>query len=159
MARPPLPPYTLETAAQKARMAEDAWNRRDPETVALAYTEDSRWRNRSEFFQGREAIRATGSFAKFFATSHGIPRDAAASSGIRPSASAREGCSASTTNGFSIAPLGRAPRSASCRLVSLDVVVNFLGQDAALETRRARESHRRARSRTPGERRRGSSDM
>lgn len=58
MARPPLPPYTLETAAQKARLAEDAWNRRDPETVALAYTEDSRWRNRSEFFQGREAIIA-----------------------------------------------------------------------------------------------------
>jgi len=58
MPRPPLPPYTIETAAQKARMAEDAWNRRDPETVALAYTEDSRWRNRSEFFQGREAIVA-----------------------------------------------------------------------------------------------------
>jgi len=58
MARPPLPPFTLETAAQKARMAEDAWNRRDPETVALAYTEDSRWRNRSEFFQGRDAIVA-----------------------------------------------------------------------------------------------------
>jgi len=58
MPRPPLPPYTIETAAQKARMAEDAWNKRDPETVALAYTEDSRWRNRSEIFQGREAIVA-----------------------------------------------------------------------------------------------------
>jgi len=58
MARPPLPPYTLETAAQKARMAEATWNRRDPETVALAYTEDSGWRNRSEFFRGREAIIA-----------------------------------------------------------------------------------------------------
>jgi hypothetical protein len=58
MARPPLPPFTIETAAQKARMAEDAWNRRDPAAVALAYTEDSRWRNRSEFFQGREAIIA-----------------------------------------------------------------------------------------------------
>ena len=56
MSRPPLPPFTRETAAQKARMAEDAWNSRDPERVALAYTEDSRWRNRSEFFQGRAAI-------------------------------------------------------------------------------------------------------
>lgn len=58
MSRPPLPPFTRETAAQKARMAEDAWNSRDPERVALAYTEDSRWRNRSEFFQGRAAIVA-----------------------------------------------------------------------------------------------------
>jgi uncharacterized protein len=58
MSRPPLPPFTKETAAQKARMAEDAWNSRDPERVALAYTEDSRWRNRSEFFAGREAIKA-----------------------------------------------------------------------------------------------------
>lgn len=58
MSRPPLPPFSAETAAQKARLAEDAWNRRDPEKVALAYTEDSRWRNRSEIFQGREAIVA-----------------------------------------------------------------------------------------------------
>src|SRR5712671_6279581 len=58
MSRPPLPPFTKETAAQKARMAEDAWNSRDPERVALAYTEDSRWRNRSEFFRGRPAIVA-----------------------------------------------------------------------------------------------------
>ena len=57
-ARPPLPPFTAETAAQKARMAEDAWNSRDPERVALAYTEDSRWRNRAEFFEGRAAIVA-----------------------------------------------------------------------------------------------------
>ena len=56
MARPPLPPFTLETATQKVRMAEDAWNTRDPERVAGAYTEDSRWRNRSEFFQGRASI-------------------------------------------------------------------------------------------------------
>ena len=56
--RPPLPPFTPETAAQKARMAEDAWNTRDPQRVALAYTEDSRWRNRAEFFAGREAIVA-----------------------------------------------------------------------------------------------------
>ncbi len=56
MPRPPLPPFTAETAAQKARLAEDAWNSRDPARVALAYTEDSRWRNRSEFFQGRAAI-------------------------------------------------------------------------------------------------------
>ena len=58
MSRPPLPPFTKETAAQKARMAEDAWNSRDPERVALAYTEASRWRNRSEFFEGRAAIVA-----------------------------------------------------------------------------------------------------
>jgi len=54
--RPPLPPFTLETAIQKVRMAEDAWNTRDPHRVALAYTSDSRWRNRVEFLQGREAI-------------------------------------------------------------------------------------------------------
>jgi uncharacterized protein len=58
MSRPPLPPFTLETAVQKVRMAEDAWNSRDPERVALAYTEDSRWRNRAEFFQGRAEIVA-----------------------------------------------------------------------------------------------------
>ena len=58
MSRPPLPPYTLETATQKVRMAEDAWNSRDPERVAGAYTEDSRWRNRAEFFQGRAEIVA-----------------------------------------------------------------------------------------------------
>jgi uncharacterized protein len=58
MARPPLPPFTLETATQKVRMAEDAWNTRDPERVAGAYTEDSRWRNRAEFFRGRAAIIA-----------------------------------------------------------------------------------------------------
>ncbi len=55
-ARPPVPPFTAETAAQKARAAEDGWNGRDPDRVALAYTEDSRWRNRAEFFSGREAI-------------------------------------------------------------------------------------------------------
>jgi uncharacterized protein len=51
------PPFTLETATQKVRLAEDAWNSRDPERVALAYTEDSVWRNRSEFVTGRAAIR------------------------------------------------------------------------------------------------------
>ena len=56
MPRPPLPPFTVETATQKVRMAEDAWNTRDPERVALAYTKDSQWRNRAEFFQGRSAI-------------------------------------------------------------------------------------------------------
>ena len=58
MSRPPFPPFTAETAAQKARMAEDGWNGRDPAKVARAYTADSRWRNRSEFFQGRVAIKA-----------------------------------------------------------------------------------------------------
>ncbi len=54
--RPPLPPFTLDSAREKVRRAEDAWNSRDPARVALAYTEDSRWRNRSEFFSGRAAI-------------------------------------------------------------------------------------------------------
>ena len=56
--RPPLPPFTAETAAQKARMAEDAWNTREPDRVALAYTQDSRWRNRAEFLTGRDEIAA-----------------------------------------------------------------------------------------------------
>jgi nuclear transport factor 2 (NTF2) superfamily protein len=56
--RPPVPPFTRETAMQKVRMAEDGWNTRDPERVALAYTADSQWRNRSEFLRGREQIRA-----------------------------------------------------------------------------------------------------
>lgn len=58
MSRPPLPPFTAETAAQKVRMAEDAWNSRDPDKVVLAYTEDSRWRNRVEFLEGRAEIHA-----------------------------------------------------------------------------------------------------
>lgn len=56
--RPPLPPFTRESAIQKIRLAEDAWNSRDPERVALAYTVDSVWRNRAEFFTGRAQIRA-----------------------------------------------------------------------------------------------------
>ncbi len=56
--RPPLPPFNRESAAQKVRKAEDAWNSRDPEKVSLAYTTDSIWRNRSEFLQGRAAIVA-----------------------------------------------------------------------------------------------------
>jgi hypothetical protein len=55
--RPPLPPFTLDTARQKVQAAEDAWNTRDPDRVALAYTPDSEWRNRAEFFSGRDAIR------------------------------------------------------------------------------------------------------
>ena len=54
--RPPFPPFTRETAIQKVRMAEDAWNTRDPERVALAYTVDSQWRNRAEFPAGREQV-------------------------------------------------------------------------------------------------------
>jgi uncharacterized protein len=54
--RPPLPPFTRETAIQKVRLAEDAWNTRDPQKVALAYTEDSVWRNRAEFIEGRASI-------------------------------------------------------------------------------------------------------
>jgi nuclear transport factor 2 (NTF2) superfamily protein len=58
MDRPPLPPFDDASAAQKARMAEDAWNSRDPARVALAYTVDSQWRNRSEFLTGRPDIEA-----------------------------------------------------------------------------------------------------
>lgn len=54
--RPPLPPFTRESAMQKVRLAEDGWNSRDPERVSLVYTVDSQWRNRAEFFSGREAI-------------------------------------------------------------------------------------------------------
>jgi nuclear transport factor 2 (NTF2) superfamily protein len=56
--RPPVPPFTEKTARQKVQAAEDAWNTCDPERVALAYTLDSRWRNRDEFFEGRDAIVA-----------------------------------------------------------------------------------------------------
>ncbi len=56
--RPPFPPFTEETARQKIQMAEDAWNSKDPERVAKAYTEDSEWRNRSEFITGRAEIVA-----------------------------------------------------------------------------------------------------
>jgi uncharacterized protein len=55
--KPPLPPFTLETAKAKVQAAENAWNTRDPDRVALAYTEDSEWRNRHEFVNGRDAIR------------------------------------------------------------------------------------------------------
>ncbi|MBU1223073.1 MAG: nuclear transport factor 2 family protein [Gammaproteobacteria bacterium] len=55
--KPPLPPFTHETATQKVRMAEDAWNTRDPERVAFVYTEDTHWRNRVEFPVGREQVR------------------------------------------------------------------------------------------------------
>lgn len=55
--RPPIPPFTRSTAMAKVKLAEDAWNTRDPNQVALAYSEHSQWRNRDEFFVGREAIR------------------------------------------------------------------------------------------------------
>ncbi|MFM9705864.1 nuclear transport factor 2 family protein [Streptomyces galilaeus] len=56
--RPPVPPFTRETAVEKVRLAEDGWNTRDPERVALAYTKDCRWRNRAEFATGRDEITA-----------------------------------------------------------------------------------------------------
>jgi nuclear transport factor 2 (NTF2) superfamily protein len=56
-ARPPLPPFTADTARQKVRLAEDAWNSRDPDRVVQVYTEDTRWRNRAEFPVGREQVR------------------------------------------------------------------------------------------------------
>lgn len=57
-ARPPLPPFTEETAKQKVKAAEDAWNTRDPDRICLAYTPDTVWRNRDEFINGREEVRA-----------------------------------------------------------------------------------------------------
>lgn len=68
MTRPPLPPFTTESARLKVRAAEDAWNSRDPHRVALAYSEDSAWRNRDRFFSGREAIAAF--LARKWATEH-----------------------------------------------------------------------------------------
>lgn len=56
--RPPFPPFSYDDAVQKVRKAEDAWNTRDPEKVSMAYTADTRWRNRSEFLNGREEVRA-----------------------------------------------------------------------------------------------------
>ena len=58
MSRPPLPPFTRESAEQKVQAAEDGWNSRDPKRVASAYTQDTQWRNRSEFVVGREAVEA-----------------------------------------------------------------------------------------------------
>jgi hypothetical protein len=58
MSRPPLPPFTLDTAIQKVRLAEDGWNSRDPAKVALAYSTDTRWRNRAEFINGRSEAEA-----------------------------------------------------------------------------------------------------
>lgn len=55
--RPPLPPFTLESAIQKVQMAEDAWNTKNPELVCLAYTEDTEWRNRTEFINGRQEVK------------------------------------------------------------------------------------------------------
>ncbi len=55
--RMPLPPFTMETAIQKVQLAEDAWNSKDPERIALAYTIDTEWRNRTEFINGREAVK------------------------------------------------------------------------------------------------------
>jgi len=56
--KPPFPPFTIETAKQKVRMAEDAWNSRDPDRVVLAYSVDTRWRNRAEFLNGRDEVKA-----------------------------------------------------------------------------------------------------
>jgi uncharacterized protein len=69
MNRPPLPPFTAEAASQKARLAEDAWNTRDPAKVALAYSVDSVWRNRAEFIHGRE-VWSAGCYGPFQTQSH-----------------------------------------------------------------------------------------
>jgi uncharacterized protein (TIGR02246 family) len=69
MTRQPVPPFSHDDAVQKVRMAEDAWNTRDPEKVALAYTPDTKWRNRSEFLSGRDEVRAF--FARKWETESG----------------------------------------------------------------------------------------
>lgn len=66
--KPPLPPFSEETARQKVQMAEDAWNSKDPERVCLAYTTDTEWRNRNEFINGREAVKLF--LQKKWATEH-----------------------------------------------------------------------------------------
>ena len=72
--RPPLPPFTEQTAIQKVRMAEDAWNSRDPARVALAYTADSKWRNRVEFIEGRaEMVRSIRALADFIEQRTDLP--------------------------------------------------------------------------------------
>ena len=101
MSRPPLPPFTAETAAQKVRMAEDAWNSRDPARVALAYTTDSRWRNRSEFIEGRAAIEA------FLTRKWSRELDYRLIKEVWPSARTASRC-ALPTNGMMIAAVGFA---------------------------------------------------
>jgi nuclear transport factor 2 (NTF2) superfamily protein len=71
--RPPLPPFTRDTAIQKIRLAEDAWNGRDPSRIVLAYSPDTRWRNRSEFPVGREQAQASGFAAMGTRTGPSMP--------------------------------------------------------------------------------------
>ena len=114
--RPPVPPFTEETARQKVQAAEDAWNSRDPDRVALAYTEDSEWRNRDEFFQGRDAIREFLRRKWAASRSTGSRR----SSGASPATASR---SASSTNratrrvnggAATATSTGSSTRTASC---------------------------------------------
>ena len=103
MARPPLPPFTRETAIQKVRMAEDAWNTRDPERVSLAYTRDSRWRNRAEFLDRPRADRRVPDAQ--MGEGAGLPADQGAVGVRRATASP---C-ASPTNGTTTPATGFAP--------------------------------------------------
>ena len=70
--RPPVPPFTKEPAIQKVRAAEDAWNNRDPTKVPMAYTEDTKWRNRSELFQGRVAMLGTAAVVLLAGPQHTV---------------------------------------------------------------------------------------
>ncbi len=100
--RPPLPPFTPEMAAAKARAAEDAWNSRDPERVSLAYTADSVWRNRAEFLHGRDAIRA------FLTRKWAKELDYRLIKELWPATATASPC-ASPTNGTTIRPTGSGP--------------------------------------------------
>lgn len=105
--RPPLPPFTMDTAVQKVRMAENAWNSRDPEKVSLAYTEDSFWRNRCEYLHGREAIvtflkrKWSANSTIAWSRNFGVSAKIAWQSG-------------SNTNGMTIAATGSARMATNC---------------------------------------------
>ncbi len=106
--RPPLPPFiTVEAAGQKVRLAEDAWNTRDPERVALAYTPDSRWRNRAEFLEGRAAIVA-------FLTANGTASSTIDSSRSCGGSAKTVWRFASPMNGMTTAATGSVPMATSC---------------------------------------------
>ena len=132
--RPPVPPFTEETARQKVQAAEDAWNTRDPERVALAYTEDSEWRNRDEFFQGRDAI-VEFLRRKWAASS---TTGCARSSGASPATASR--CASSTSRTTRTASGGAATATSTGSSTSSGLMRR---RDASINDYRIDESERR----------------
>lgn len=104
--RPPLPPFTFATATQKTRLAEDAWNSCDPARVTLAYIPDSRWRNRSEFFAGRDAIRAF--LARKWATSTSTASSRSCGASMRTAPPCASSTSTTTPKASGSAPVQQA---------------------------------------------------